>query len=54
MLQLSHFERLCEFVDRLDRPDVHDVDASRGPGETYERVKQIVSRSAAGDFAESD
>lgn len=54
MLQLSHFERLCEFLEQLDRPDVHDVDASGGPDETYARVRRIVSRSAARDFAESD
>lgn len=51
MLQLSHFELLCEFLDRLDRPDILEVDASDGPDETYARVTAIVSRSANCDVA---
>lgn len=54
MQRLAHFERLCEFLDRLDRPDMHNVDASGDPDETYALIERIVSRSADHDSAEQD
>lgn len=53
MQQLSHFARLCEFLDALHRTDVHNVDANGTPDETYERIKAIVSPPADYDSAGS-
>jgi predicted kinase len=54
MQRMPHFERLCEFIDRLDRPDIHNIEAGEGPDETYALVRETVSRSATRDFAGPD
>jgi predicted kinase len=38
---------IWEFLERLDRPDVHSVDAARPQDEVYEDIKQILIRSGA-------
>lgn len=53
MLRMPQFDAVCEFIDAMTRPDVRNVDASGDPDQTYARVRQIVSRSAGRDFAES-
>jgi len=58
MLRLPHFERISTYLERLDRRDVHIVDASGDPDHTYaaaiSHIRPAQARRDAGSSAPPD